>query len=212
MAGPYLPPQTYDGIIDISHYQPTADFNAVKADGIDAVFIKATQGVHGVDPLWPQHLVRARDAGLLTALYHFCTGDPAQDQAAHFLNETSVAPGALVMLDFENNPMGRTATADQVAELGKAIMAVTGRAPVIYCGRWQIAAPHPVLSAWPLMLPEYGYSPVCPPGWQKWVIHQYTGSGRVNGIPGDVDRSVFAGTRDELAAWWSGACGQGATP
>ncbi len=201
----YLPPVVFDGVLDISHYQPSVDFPAVKTAGIAAVFIKATEGVGYTDASWSAHTAAATAAGLLVGSYHFCTGAPPQEQADHFLGVVTPVVGSVVMLDFEHNPSGPTASADQVAQLGTIIEKVIGRPPLIYCGRWQIPVPHPVLSTWPLMLPEYGKTPYCPPGWSTWLFHQYTGSGHVGGIDGDVDRSVFAGTQAELIAWWKPA-------
>jgi hypothetical protein len=103
----------------------------------------------------------------------------------------------VVMIDWENHTPVET-----VAALGQMISTATGRAPVIYCGRYQLTAPHPVLNQWPLFLAAWNDHPICPPGWSEWLFHQYTNQASVHGIHGNVDRSVFAGTEDQLEEWW----------
>ncbi len=191
-----------DSVIDVSHYQGEVDFKSVKAAGIEAVFIKATQGVTS-DPLWPHNRHWAGSAGLLFAPYHFVTGDAPQDQFAVIMRVAAPAKGGVVMLDWEPNPHGRNADPDLVAVLGQLCQTALGRAPLLYCGRWQLRQPHSVLNTWPLALPEYGDRPICPPGWPRWLFHQYDDDGRVDGIAGAVDRSRFAGSPSELIEWWS---------
>jgi lysozyme len=202
VATPYLPLVTTDSVVDISHFQGHVDFAALKAGGVTAVFIKATQGAHYVDPMWQHNSQQAAQAGLLYAPYHFLTGDDVTAQYNHLMQVTRLGRDNVVMLDWEKNPEGTTAPPILVATLGNHMQNVTGRAPLIYCGRWQLPAPDPVLSRWPLMLPEYGDKPICPPGWSQWLFHQYTSSGKAAGVTGKLDRSVFAGTALQLESWW----------
>jgi lysozyme len=68
---------------------------------------------------------------------------------------------------------------------------------------------HPTLAACPLWVPEYTSaaepSAIPPQVWKAWTLWQYTESGSVDGVTGDVDRSRFNGTAEELAAWWAPA-------
>jgi hypothetical protein len=41
-----------------------------------------------------------------------------------------------------------------------------------------------------------------PLGWSKWTMWQYTQSGCVSGVDVRCDRSRFAGSLEELIAWW----------
>lgn len=202
MVAPFLPSVTTDCVLDISHHQGDVDFSKLKSAGIAAVFIKATEGATGHDPLWGHNSYWAAQAGLMFAPYHFVTNKPVAEQFANFMAVASPGEGSVVMLDFEHNPSGDDASADQVAEFGAMVQKVTGRAPLMYCGRYQMKTAHKVLSAWPLMLPEFGDEPVCPPGWDSWLFHQYRDDAEIAGVKGHVDRSVFAGTLAELEAWW----------
>src|SRR5207249_621804 len=100
-----------------------------------------------------------------------------------------------------------------------AVAVRSGRAPVAYYGRAQLAAADPDLSRWPLMLPEYpkgaasgayaklvAMPPLAPPGRpaaRLYDFHQYTPSGRVAGIATPVDRSVWVGSLAGLRAWYA---------
>ncbi|MGH8877490.1 MAG: GH25 family lysozyme, partial [Stackebrandtia sp.] len=42
--------------------------------------------------------------------------------------------------------------------------------------------------------------PSVPHGWSTWTAWQYTSSGSVSGISGNVDRNRFNGSRDRLLA------------
>ena len=109
-----------------------------------------------------------------------------------------------------------------VTALGAALAERTGRAPVTYYGFAQLPLADPTLSAWPLMLPAYPRGdrhgdyhslvtrgprlpPGRAPGWdagqRPYDFHQYTPAGRIAGIRGPVDRSIWVGTEAELIAW-----------
>jgi lysozyme len=48
-----------------------------------------------------------------------------------------------------------------------------------------------------------GHPSVVYPG-QRWHVWQYTGTGIVEGIDGQTDLNVFAGSHAQLAAWMAG--------
>jgi GH25 family lysozyme M1 (1,4-beta-N-acetylmuramidase) len=209
MPQAFLPPLTADAVIDISHYQKTADFALARQSGIAAAILKASEGAVAVDPAFAGRAAEAAAAGLLIGAYHFLDGSDPVAQAGHFLATVGAAlPQALLALDLERNPGGASATADAAASAADHIRARTGRWPLVYAGRWSLRAPHPVLAQCPLWLPEYGAAPVCPPGWDEWRLWQYT-DGRTGAAPvpgiGRCDRSRFAGARADLATWWQGA-------
>lgn len=212
----FSPVHQSDCILDISHWQGTIiNFDAIRRAGIAAIFIKSSQGSGGHDPRWSFNSYAAGQAGLLFAPYHFVTTDTAQAQFDNVMRVARPGAGSVIMLDWETNPTLQTvASADLVAELGQLVEGVTGRPPVIYCGRYQLKTPHPVLSRWPLMLAQWTTRSTanCGPGWDKWLFWQYTDKARVRGITAPVDRSRYAGTTDELTAWWRGEAAPVPTP
>ena len=73
--------------MDVSVYQGNVDFADAKADGIEAVYIRAGYGETGVDAYYRQHYEGASAAGLKVGFYHYMdavTEEGARRQAAHF--------------------------------------------------------------------------------------------------------------------------------
>jgi lysozyme len=211
-ASPYLPPVTCDVVIDLSHWQSPVDFVQAKSSGIAAVILKATQGSHWVDATFAERFAAATAAGLLVGAYHFLDNSAPEVQVENFL---SIAANCSVMaLDAESNDIGGTVTVAQTAEAAARLQMATGHTPLIYINRYGpdgqgTGLPNGVLSRCPLWLPSYNTRPVCPSGWSKWALWQHTdGSVGSDVVPvtgiGRCDRSKFAGTPLELAAWWKG--------
>ncbi|KAH9917684.1 uncharacterized protein BXZ73DRAFT_80803 [Epithele typhae] len=73
--------------IDISHWQGTVDFDALRANGVSFVYIKATEGTTSIDPKFNSHYTGATRAGLVRGAYHFARPDKSSGamQARHFL-------------------------------------------------------------------------------------------------------------------------------
>jgi lysozyme len=214
-----LPPLVFDGVIDVSHHNGAIDWPAVAGTGIVLAFLKATQGTAFVDPAFARNRRAAAQAGVLIAPYHFLDAADPERQAAHFLAVADLDAGSPVMIDWES-----AAPARAVVAFGQALAACAGRDPVCYYGFAQLPAADPLLSRWPLMLPAYprgsragDYAalvrrpPRLPPGrpssWEAgrrpYDFHQYTPAGRVAGVAGPVDRSVWVGTAAELRRWYA---------
>ncbi len=212
-----LPAVVFDGVIDVSHHNGAIDWPAVASAGIALAFIKATQGAAFVDPTFERNRDGAIKAGVLAVPDHCSDTADADDQADHFLDVTALGDGQPAMIDWES-----AATAEAVVALGLAVADCAKRDPLIYYGYSQLAQAGPELSRWPLMLPAYPrgnmpgrYStlvelaPRLPPGraseWsgaaRPYDFHQYTPAGRVAGITGPVDRSVWIGTAADLLRW-----------
>lgn len=203
---------TSDIVIDLSHWQAPVDFTKAKSAGIAAVILKATQGTNWIDVTFAPRLAAATAAGLLVGAYHFLDDSEPALQVTNFL---SVARGCRVLaLDAEPNEIGGTVTVTQTAEAAARLHMATGRTPLIYVSRYGpdkrgTGFPNSVLSRCPLWLPAYNSLPICPTGWSKWLLWQHTDGSvgsevaPVAGI-GRCDRSRFAGTVADLAAWWNG--------
>jgi lysozyme len=211
---PYLPPVMSDVVIDISHYDTmSADFatTATQSDDngntIVAVIMKATQGTDFVDPTFLERVAEAKASGLLIGAYHFLDGSSPAAQVAHFLT-IAVSEGSVnwLALDWEPYPESQ-ASVLQAATAAASIQAATGKWPILYTIHSMLSVPRQTLSNCPLWLAEYGSRPICPPGFSKWKLWQHT-DGQVGSavvpVPGigPCDRSKFAGTVDQLRAWW----------
>ena len=198
-----------DVVFDISHYETVSqNFTETAAAGIAAVILKATQGTGFVDPTFLSRVAEAKAAGLLVGAFHFLDGSNPAEQAAHFLTVAKSEGGVRwLAIDWEPYPASQ-ASVMQAATAVASVHAATGMWPIAYMSRFMLSAPNATLSICPLWLAEYGSNPICPPGFSQWKLWQHT-DGRVGSavvpVPGigPCDRSKFAGTADQLRAWWS---------
>ena len=197
-----------DVVFDISHYENVSqEFVTTAEAGIVAVILKATQGTGFVDPTFLERAAEARSAGLLVGAYHFLDGSNPAEQVAHFLTvAVSEAMVNWLAVDWEPYPVSQAGVIHAATAVA-SVRAATGTWPVLYTIRGMLSAPNNTLSNCPLWLAEYGTRPICPPGFTAWQLWQHT-DGQVGSavvpVPGvgPCDRSKFAGTVDQLRAWW----------
>lgn len=197
-----------DAIIDISHHNHGVDFAKVKAGGVEAVILKASQGVSGVDPTFAVNRRKALDAGLLVGAYHFATGGDVIQQAAHFYSVVQPDKQTLLVLDYEPNPAGTTMIAKAAERFIEEIKNETGKSPVLYTGAAmadklgiQGVADCPLW--WARYRTEIGQVPAI---WPTWTLHQYTDGMHPHPVftegAGFVDRSRFNGDLAGLKRLW----------
>lgn len=199
--------------IDVSKWQQQVDWAVVRSAGISFAFAKASE-VTFTDPTFTRNWQGMRDAGVLRGAYQFFR--PAQDpvkQADYFARLLEADPGELPpVLDVEGNDgLGNAALIQKVFAALTRIEQNLGRKPLIYtrAGFW-----NPFLWDKPGHYPDWApnYSlwvahytaapqPLLPKSWTRWDFWQYTETGKVNGIKGNVDRNRFNGTEGELMDW-----------
>ncbi|MFV0384923.1 GH25 family lysozyme [Paracoccus sp. (in: a-proteobacteria)] len=198
--------------IDISRWQGDINWARVRGAGISFAFIKATEGGDHSDPAFRRYWREAGAARIPRGAYHyfyFCRS--GAEQARWFIRNVPREFGALPpVMDIEwtrsKTCPGRPGP-DVVKREANAFLDIVGRhygqRPIIYTtvdfyrdnrlgdlrGEFWLrsVADHP--SA------RY-------PG-QRWAFWQYTGTGRVPGISGDVDLNAFAGSSTDWARWLS---------
>lgn len=182
-------------IIDVSRHQGTIDWKRVAADGVMGVFIKATEGIGYTDPLFRANVQGALAAGLKVGFYHYCrpeTGNTAVKEAESFL--TAVAGLSAVLphvLDVEGEAAncGATKLTDWCYNWLDTVEQRSGHRAMVYTGA-SFAKTYlgTKLSKWPLWVAHYGVNqPMANPTWQRWSVFQYSSSGEVAGISGNVD-------------------------
>lgn len=177
--------------IDVSHFQGEIDWRAVAGAGIRFCFIKATEGVGDIDPMFHRNWSGAAAAGILGGAYHFFHPNlDARQQAEHFLSVVSLDGETLPpALDIEvTDGVDRHGLQSAIRTWVETVRASTARKPVLYTDpsfwRENVGAD---LSEYPLWLACYADEPALPPGWHTWTFWQHSDQGTVDGIDGAVD-------------------------
>ncbi|VUG06175.1 Lysozyme M1 [Paenibacillus polymyxa] len=196
--------------IDVSRYQGNIDWKAVKAEGISFAFIKASQGQRYVDPTFITNAKGVRAAGILLGAYHFVDAinvEAARAEARHFAEVLKQVGGGTALdlppvMDYENNPGNLSKTLISAVALAflLELERLTGRKPIIYTGNAFATNFNASLGGYKLWIARYSDTrvPSDTVTWKRWDIWQYSDSGKVAGIKGNVDMNEFDGTTDEL--------------
>ncbi|ONK14409.1 lysozyme [Streptomyces sp. MP131-18] len=204
--------------IDISHWQGAINWGSVRNAGIQFAWMKATEGTNFKDSRFNTNYPAAHAAGVIRGAYHFARPNVSNGatQANYFASnggawsrDNLTLPG---VLDIEHNPYGAmcyglstTQMRTWINDFYNTYKARTSRDIVIYTtaswwntctGSWTgMAAKSPLWVAhWTTG------SPTIPAGFPTWTVWQYTATGRVGGVSGDVDRNKFNGSRERLLA------------
>lgn len=198
--------------IDVSEHNKTIDFNKVKADGIDFVYVRV--GYTGYtkkklslnyDPYYQENITNALAAGLQVGVYWYSQAlneDEALQEANMLLNVIGSYNITLpVVYDYEFAGVGENGRLDS-ANLSKAQMTANslaflnrvsqmGYTPCLYANynflENSVYASQ-ISSVAKIWLAHYNTSTDYPGDYEYW---QYTSDGRVNGISGRVDMNVW---------------------
>ncbi|WP_069170359.1 glycoside hydrolase family 25 protein [Streptomyces griseus] len=176
--------------VDVSSHQ--TDFDT---DGVDFVFIKATEGRSYVNPRLDGQIARARKAGCVVGFYHFLWPGNAEQQAAYFVEGTPEKPGDLLAADWERTGDGTHASSKDKDRFIREVKRLRPHHRVLlYCNRsfWRtydtssyagdglwiadhVTAGEPRIEA-------------------RWRVHQYTDT--------PLDRNVADfSSRDAMRSW-----------
>jgi lysozyme len=196
--------------IDVSHWQGRPTWKKVKADGVQFVIAKATEGQAHVDTQYARNKRRADALGIPFAAYHFArpdrTTDDARREADHFVRTARLAGRHLLpVLDLEvTGGLGPKRLIEWTRTWLRRVERKLGVKPIIYASpsfwvdrmnntrwfadngyrlwiaHWRVSQPRVPASNW---------------GGRGWTLWQMTDCGRVSGISGCVDVDLYSGTR-----------------
>ena len=203
--------------IDVSRYQKRIDWASVAGAGKRFAYIKATEGGDHVDDRFLENWEGARQAGIARGAYHFmfwCRD--ADEQAAWFRKVVPAEASALPpVLDLEWNPtskkcpkrISREKALGMIKVMLAEMQAHTGKRPIIYTDiNFHRDILHGELTEYPHWIRSTAAEPHVKYGDRTWTMWQYTATGRVPGISGDVDRNAFYGTEADWARFVRTGC------
>lgn len=186
---------SYTGI-DVSHYQGHIDWKQVAADNrVAFVYLKATENVGLVDNTYKRNLEGARSEGIPVGVYHFF--NPMSAAAAQLQNFCSVVDprtqDLIPIVDVETPPRGDIASfQSRLRAFIEGVEKHFGCKPLIYTGMhyYNKYLQGKFLDC-PFMFARYAEEAPSVSDEVRFVIWQFTASGSINGIRGNVDRSRF---------------------
>ena len=189
--------EIYQGI-DVSSWQRTINFSAVKNSGIEVVYIKSSEGRSYIDPYFETNYQNAKANGLKVGFYHYVTARSvyqAREQASFFAKVIQgKQPDCRLAMDFED--FGNLSIS-QINEISKVFLEtlknLTNSELVIYSNAYSARTIFSnELAKYPLWVANYEVNEPSSNGkWDTWVGWQYTSTGTVNGVSGYVDRNQF---------------------
>lgn len=189
--------EMYEGI-DISAWQGSINFNNVTAQGIEIVYMKASQGTNYIDPYLENYYQDAKSAGLKVGFYHYLTArniNEAEAEANFFVNAISgKSPDCLLAMDFESFGDLSVNEINQIAQnFLQTVEKLTNKNTIIYSDDYNAGNVFSsALSIYPLWVADYDvYEPGSNVNWESWAGFQYTDQGSIEGIDGYVDRDKF---------------------
>ena len=193
--------------IDISHHQGEINWNLLAQEGIDFIFIKATEGGDFTDPKFKENWENAIHQGYKVGAYHFyrlCkTG---KEQATNIIQTVPREKGRLpVVLDLEFGGNCETNQSpeqiiSQIQECLDKLENHYDQVPILYVTtEFYEKYVSSEFKKYPVWIRDVFSSPKFDDN-RKWTFWQFANRGHCKGIEGYVDLNVFYGTREE----WEG--------
>ena len=189
--------EIYAGI-DVSEWQGDIDFDKVKNAGIDVVYIRAGQGFSYEDAKFERNYSEAKKSGLKIGVYHYMTArnvEQAKLQAQFFVSLISNKQiDCKLAMDFESfGNLNKTEINEIALAYMKEVERLSKKEVVVYSNTYNAKNTFDAnVAKYPLWVAQYGVSQPQDNGkWKNWVGYQYSSTGRVNGISGNVDMDRY---------------------
>lgn len=201
---PYVDPQLYPVRgIDISAHNGMMSFEGAKEDGIEFVFIKATEGTDFRDTNFRLNYEKASEADLKIGVYHYFRFDKdGVSQALNLLRTIGDRRLDLgIAVDVESTGNAKNVPLDSIRQRLAAMidyLNLRGYRVTLYSNRdgyYEYLKED--FRGFPLWICSFQRTPIE----EEWTFWQYYHHGRVKGIRGDVDMNAFGGSRKEWAEY-----------
>ena len=196
--------------IDVSRHQGNIDWKRVSNAGARFVFMKATEGATWVDPKFYTNWHQAKTNGIIRGVYHFFRPHSPVDGKVDNLVSTvgALEAGDLPpVLDIEVPESWRSLSLARRVKIVQdwldGVEQGLGIKPIIYLSPSfadEILENTGQFDSYLLWLAHYTSRPQprTPKPWADWTFWQYSETGRVDGISGNVDMNRFNGSIDDL--------------
>ncbi|AXI29434.1 hypothetical protein CIB87_10580 [Priestia megaterium] len=186
--------------LDVSHHNGDVEWKQVAAAGYKFVYLKLTEGKSYVDKTTYDNYIAAKNAGLRVGFYHYahCTNDPIAE-VDFFLKKLGDMKADLPhCLDLEENKgLSKTKVSAFAVKWMEYLQKKTGITPILYTGlSFSNSYFTSAVAKYPLWVARYAAGSKRSTGftnpgesnvWSKWAMFQYTDSGKIKGISGNVD-------------------------
>ena len=202
--------------MDVARYQGSIDFKKVYASGVHFVYMKGTEGKDYLDPNFRTNWAKAKSAGMARGVYHFMTWcSTAAEQAKWFTKMVPADADALPpVLDLEWNhdssckaKFTKAETLEKIHVMLDAMEKHTGKLPIIYTDitfhRDILEGEHFVNAFW---LRSTAAEPHQRYANRDWMLWQWTQTGTLNGVVGEVDRNAFYGDENDWTVFLLTGC------
>jgi GH25 family lysozyme M1 (1,4-beta-N-acetylmuramidase) len=211
--------------IDVSYWQGAINWTSVKNAGITFAIIRAGHGdsantgltATGVDVNFATNWAGAKAAGIVRGAYWFVVPSASPSLSANaislatkFVNTVQPKEGDLQLaIDLESNSNSLTKADMQtwMQACVNQIKAMTHRTSMIYCGQsfWGANMPSTATNmGCPLWVANWNVtSPAIPAAWTgtSYAFWQYSSTGSVSGISGNVDQDTYNGNMTSLLTY-----------
>ncbi|MAG59991.1 hypothetical protein CMO96_04345 [Candidatus Woesebacteria bacterium] len=201
--------EIYAGI-DVSKWQGNIDWKTLAATGLaNFCWAKVTEGNNYQDPEHKQNITGARSAGIPVGGYHFARPDLHDDphqEVKNFVKHCPLSPGDLrPVLDFERaGDHSPDSIRNWVLTFLQEVEAQSCVRPIIYTGgnmtKYYLKSDTTGVDDYTLWHAYYSKKALKKGikvdrlgSWPEWRVWQWTGSGTLDGISGDVDRNWLVG-------------------
>ena len=197
--------------IDISHHQGKIDWEKLREEKINFVFIKATEGMDFEDPDFRKNWENSVKEGYKTGAYHFyrlCT--TPEKQAENFIRtvpEDKNAMPPVVDLEFGGNCASNKSKAEEIKDIYLFLEILEkhyGKKVIIYATKefYDQYMKNEFLEN-PLWIRDILSKPKLTEK-RKWVFWQYANKGRLKGIDTLVDINAFNGDEQNFEKFLRG--------
>lgn len=189
--------------IDVSHHQGNIDWTKVKSwnsNELKFVYIKATEGSSWVDPNYKANIKGANKTKLLVGSYHyFRTTSSPEAQFKNFISVVDTSKQDLVpLIDLEErNNWDANTYHKNLKKFLSLVEKHFGKKPILYTVNsfYNKNLSYKYMD-YEILVGRYGANPPLMIDLNSWAIWQFSETGRVKGIPKNVDINVVNSSFD----------------